>query len=173
LRQDARVRPARITDLPLLPAIERSAAGLFANQSGLAHLAEGAVIAADEHAQFLSDGCLWVAENGSTISGFLAATELAGSFHIREVSVALGAQGQGLGRALIETALCSAQERGFAAATLTTFRNVPWNAPFYARLGFRALEQAELTPALAAILAEELAHGMPQGSRCAMFYPLG
>jgi GNAT superfamily N-acetyltransferase len=146
---------------------------LFESQPGLTHLADGSVIAAEEHAQFLSEGCLWVAESGSTMGGFLAATELAGNFHIREISVALGAQGQGLGRALIETALCAAQERGFAAATLTTFRNVPWNAPFYARLGFRALEQAELTPVLATILAEELAHGMPEGSRCAMFCPLG
>lgn len=173
MRQDGRVRLARSADLPLLPAIERSAAALFASQPGLAHLAEGEAISVAEHADYLAENCLWVAEVADTTGGFLAATEVAGNFHIREVSVDRSAQGQGLGRALIETALCAATERGFTAATLTTFRDVPWNAPFYARIGFRALEQAKLTPALATILAEELAHGMPEGSRCAMLCPLG
>jgi len=173
LRQDARVRLARSADLPLLPAIERSAAALFASQPGLAHLAAGEVISVAEHAHYLAKDGLWVAEITDTIGGFLAATEVAGNFHIREVSVDRSAQGQGLGRALIETALCAATERGFAAATLTTFRDVPWNEPFYARVGFRVLEQAKLTPALAAILTEELAHGMPEGSRCAMLCSLG
>ncbi|MCZ8172633.1 MAG: GNAT family N-acetyltransferase [Brevundimonas sp.] len=172
MRQYARVRPAKPTDLSLLPAIERSAAALFADQAGLAHLAQGEVIAEAEHSAFLSRNCLWVAHDGGEVAGFLAATVVAGNFHIRELSVDQRVQGRGLGRALIEAALDAARQRGFAAATLTTFRDVPWNAPFYARCGFRMLPPAELTPALAAILADEQAHGLPEGSRCAMLATL-
>lgn len=31
-----------------------------------------------------------------------------------------------------------------------TFRGVPWNAPYYERLGFRELAASEVTPGLAA-----------------------
>ena len=41
------------------------------------------------------------------------------------------------------------------AVTLTTFRDVPWNAPYYERLGFRTLAADEITPGLAAIRAHE------------------
>jgi hypothetical protein len=34
--------------------------------------------------------------------------------------------------------------------TLVTFRGVPWNAPYYERLGFRELAASDVTPGLAA-----------------------
>jgi hypothetical protein len=37
--------------------------------------------------------------------------------------------------------------------TLTTFRDVPWNGPFYAKLGFRELRH--LSPGLAAMREHE------------------
>ena len=39
--------------------------------------------------------------------------------------------------------------------TLTTFRDVPWNAPYYERLGFRVIAPADQGPELAALVAEE------------------
>lgn len=162
------VRAALPHDLPLLPAIERSAASLFADIPGLAHLAEGAVIGIDEHAEYLAENRLWVAESGESVAGFLAATELDSCFHIRELSVRRDAQGQGLGRALLGYAIDAARQRGYRNATLTTFSNVPWNAPFYARFGFVLLEPETAGDALREILTEEVAHGMPLGSRCAM-----
>jgi hypothetical protein len=41
--------------------------------------------------------------------------------------------------------------------TLTTFRDVPWNAPFYRRLGFEVVD--ELPSGLAAIRAHEAMAG--------------
>jgi hypothetical protein len=41
------------------------------------------------------------------------------------------------------------------AMTLITFRGVPWNAPYYERLGFRELAEAEVTPGLAARKADQ------------------
>lgn len=64
--------------------------------------------------------------------------------------------------------MAHARAKGLLAITLTTFKNVPWNAPFYARLGFEQLPEATLAPRLAAILAEEYRRGFAPGSRCAM-----
>jgi hypothetical protein len=55
------------------------------------------------------------------------------------------------------------------ALTLTTFRHVAWNAPFYARYGFVELP-ADSDGRLKAILIRETAHGLP--NRCAMRFDL-
>ncbi|MKW16615.1 GNAT family N-acetyltransferase, partial [Salmonella enterica subsp. enterica] len=47
---------------------------------------------------------------------------------------------------------------------------VPWNAPFYRRLGFEMM--TTLTPELRQKREEETAHGLAYGSRCAMRLPL-
>jgi hypothetical protein len=44
--------------------------------------------------------------------------------------------------------------------TLTTFRDVPFNRPFYERRGYRVLEEAEWTPELAQRRAEEADAGL-------------
>ncbi|MZD06511.1 GNAT family N-acetyltransferase, partial [Streptomyces sp. SID5785] len=51
---------------------------------------------------------------------------------------------------------------------LTTFRDVEWNAPYYARLGFRVLAEDEVTPGLARIRAAEAAHGLDRWPRVCM-----
>jgi len=54
------------------------------------------------------------------------------------------------------------------AMTLTTFRDVPWNAPFYRSMGFALIGPGELDPRLAGLLAKEASMGMPAERRCAM-----
>ncbi|MFJ4364797.1 hypothetical protein ACIP4S_11645 [Streptomyces chartreusis] len=46
--------------------------------------------------------------------------------------------------ALLAYSADRAREEGLAGLTLTTSTEAPWNAPHYARLGFCALEEAEL-----------------------------
>ena len=65
-----------------------------------------------------------------------------------------------------------ARSHGYGAVTLTTYRDVPWNAPFYERLGFSVLD--ELTPELAWIRDHEKAIGDDDfGPRLAMRRDLG
>jgi predicted N-acetyltransferase YhbS len=73
-----------------------------------------------------------------------------------------------VGRALLAHAAGRAGEEGLTGMTLTTFAEVPWNAPYYARLGFRVLAEAELTPGLRAIRAAEAAHGLDRWPRVCM-----
>ena len=55
--------------------------------------------------------------------------------------------------------------RRMRAVTLTTFRAVPWNGPYYRSLGFTVVAPAPGTHLFQA-LAEESARGLPD--RCAM-----
>jgi hypothetical protein len=54
------------------------------------------------------------------------------------------------------------------SVTLTTFRDIAWNAPFYARCGFAELADRDLNPRLAAIRVREAALGLDVANRCAM-----
>jgi hypothetical protein len=60
-----------------------------------------------------------------------------------------------------------AKSRRFHAITLTTFRDVPWNGPFYGSLGFVVTET--LTPQLTRIRQDERERGIDAfGPRVAM-----
>src|SRR5262249_25990398 len=74
----------------------------------------------------------------------------------------------GIGRRLVDTVCDWAKAQGFSAITLSTFRDVPWNGPFYERLGFRSLSPAELSPALRDVRAREKMLGIALDQRVMM-----
>lgn len=94
------------------------------------------------HGVFVAEG-----PDGSPV-GFAAALPVDGFLHIAELSVDPDHGRIGLGRALVEAVDRVARRDGFAGVTLTTFRDVPFNAPFYARLGFVELPLAAASEAL-------------------------
>ena len=161
-------RPTSQLDVAALPAIERAAGQRFAQIPELAWLAEGPVISVDQHQQAASDGLSWVVLAGDCPVGFLLAEAQDDSLFITEISLHLAWQGQGLGRRLLAFVVKEARERGFISLTLTTFRDVAWNAPWYARLGFEILPEATLDAALRQKRNLETAHGFAYESRCAM-----
>ena len=75
---------------------------------------------------------------------------------------------RGAGNASCEQRGTPARAAGHRALTLITFRDVPFNAPFYARLGFRTLAHAELTAELDQIAREESERGFARDLRVAM-----
>ena len=60
-----------------------------------------------------------------------------------------------------------------AAVTLSTFRDVPWNGPFYRRHGFADLPAAAWTPGMRAIHEQEGRHGLRTDVRVFMERDLG
>ncbi|MGF6590156.1 GNAT family N-acetyltransferase [Pseudomonas sp. 2835] len=161
------LRLARVEDALLLPAVERSAARVFAHQPGLEWIATGPVMSSDEHRRFIEKGHEWVLADADDVpQGFLCAEPAGADLFIHELSVAQPAQGQGHGRRLIGAVGHWAREHGFKALTLTTFATVPWNAPFYARLGFETLADQQLGQALRQQLNREQLQGL--NGRCAM-----
>jgi hypothetical protein len=58
--------------------------------------------------------------------------------------------------------------RGLQGATLTTDRFAPFNAVFYAALGFTPVEGDDLSPRLQTLLLEETLAGLDPKRRIAM-----
>ncbi|HUY50330.1 MAG TPA: GNAT family N-acetyltransferase [Streptosporangiaceae bacterium] len=99
---------------------------------------------------------------------YLIADLVDGSLHVGQVSVHPGSARRGLGRSLLDHAAAQAAAAGVPALTLTTFTQVPWNAPYYERCGFRCLDGAGLTPGLREIRRWEAAHGLDRWPRVCM-----
>ncbi len=149
-------------DIQPVNAVERSAGDLFIGT----HMdwAVGEVTDAAPLVAAVRSDNLWVAEEDGAIVGFLLAEQMDGDFYIHELAVTQSHQRQGLGSDLIEFALAEAWDRGYRTATMTTDRSIPWNAPYYARLGFRVLDSRDIAPKLRSYLA-----GQPNSHRrCAM-----
>lgn len=167
----ASVRLATKSDAVALPQIEQSAGALFRTLPELAWIADEPIGEPEEFLPLIEAGTVWVAEvEGAGIVGELRGRISDDALHIVELAVVRDFQQRGIGRALIDAAQVWARARGLHALTLTTFRHVAWNAPFYARYGFVELADAELDQRLAAILRTETEHGLP--NRCAMRLPL-
>lgn len=164
------VRPTRPGDVTALPAIERAAGERFREVPALAWLADGEAISAEQHLEYAERGLSWLALVNDRPAGFILAEAHSSSLFIVELSVDLDWQGKGIGRQLIARTADHARALGLASLTLTTFRDVPWNAPFYARLGFEKM--TTLTPELRQKRKEETAHGFAYETRCAMRLPL-
>jgi predicted N-acetyltransferase YhbS len=88
--------------------------------------------------------------------------------HLEELDVLPSHGRRGLGAALVRTACDWAAASGYARITLTTFRAVPWNMPFYARLGFTEIPRRLLRPELAAVVAAEARRGLDPAARVVM-----
>jgi GNAT superfamily N-acetyltransferase len=167
------VRRASLADAAALPAIERSAAQLFRLDPPLACLADAEVPDAARHRQAIEQAYVWVAENSEgQLTGFVRAVDIDQHLHIEELSVSQAFQGQGTGRALVAAVIEQARAIRLNSVTLTTFRDLPWNAPFYQRMGFVELTLAQADRHLRDALQAEIACGFPPERRCAMCLPL-
>ncbi|MEE1940775.1 GNAT family N-acetyltransferase [Streptomyces sp. TRM 70361] len=166
-----RVRPGRDGDLPLLQEVERAAGRCF-RELGMDAVADDEPPSLGTLREYAADGRLWVAADPvdprDRPVAYLLADPVDGNTHVEQVSVHPGSARRGIGRALIDHLARQAAARGEGALTLTTFAEVPWNAPYYERCGFRRLAHAELTPGLRAIRSREAAHGLDQWPRVCM-----
>lgn len=166
------IRLARPDDLPALIDIEREAGSLF-RALDMAAIADDDPGSVAELAPYQSDGRAWVSVDDSDRPvAYLIAEAVDGRAHVEQVSVRPSHARRGLGNALIETLAEWAAERGLPALTLTTFAAVPWNAPYYERLRFRVLADAEIGPGLRAIRRAEADRGLDAWPRVAMIRPL-
>lgn len=161
------VRRARTDDLPRLADIERSAGRLF-RSVGLSAIA-GAEPASLEFVNAVAvAGAVFVATVDDAPVGFVLVGFLDRAAHVYELSVAEAHTRMGHGRRLMDEASAFADAEGMPAITLSTFRDVPWNLPFYERLGFRVLGRDEWTPALHLLHHREIEIGLPVARRAFM-----
>jgi GNAT superfamily N-acetyltransferase len=164
------VRPAATGDLGGLAAIERSAGERF-REVGLEAVADDEPLPVEVLARAAAEGRAWVAELGGVVVGYAVGERLAADppqHHLEQVSVVPTAGGRGVGAALVEAVVGWAQGDGGSSLTLTTFTAVPWNGPWYERLGFEVVAPGQLDEVLAAVVAHEATLGLDPRTRSVM-----
>ncbi len=158
---------ARPQDLPFLPSIEKAAATLlrgYAPESVLESTTPQSVLEdAQTHAR------LWVVRTQGVPVGFAHVELLEPTVaHLQEIDVHPQHGRRGLGTRLV-TAVCTwAARKKFQFVTLTTFRDVRFNMPFYRRLGFEVIAPEDLGAALTSIIEQESRRGLDASGRVAM-----
>ncbi|MCA3643983.1 MAG: GNAT family N-acetyltransferase [Methylobacterium sp.] len=172
MNQNLEIRRATLRDIPAMQTLEIDAARLYGTRAGYDFCTRLPSRSRGEHRRVQKHGAAWLAQCGSEAIGFLLALPVDGRAHVLEAATAYSHQGKGIGRLLFATFHTWAAEAGFSAATLTTYRDIPWNAPIYERMGYRIITIDTQRPELGAIQAEEAASGFARAPRVAMEKPL-
>ena len=165
-----RIRLAHAEDLPALREIEREAGEPF-RALGMSAIADDEPPSLATLSGYQRDGRAWVCTDGHPVA-YLIADVVDGNAHIEQVSVRPSHARRGIGRDLIDTLAAWAAARGLAGLTLTTFAEVPWNAPYYRRLGFRPVPGNALSDGLREILRHEAEAGLDAWPRVVLQRPL-
>ena len=162
------IRLARHDDRGVLQTIE-SAAGQQFRALGMDLVADDAPPTVEELTDYIDTGRAWVsADENDRPVGYLLLLVVDGAAHIEQVSVHPDCARRRIGQALVEHAAQWAARQGFSLLTLTTFLEVPWNAPYYRRLGFQEIPDGDLGPDLRRIRHHEAEHGLDRWPRVAM-----
>jgi GNAT superfamily N-acetyltransferase len=150
-----------------LPSIERAAAEVFP-AGMIPDKVKESVMLVEYLEEAQSRGQLWVALTaGDQPIGFAMVTDEGNEAMLAEIDVHPDHQKKGLGRRLVLEAVQWAYKAGYQGISLTTFKDIPWNAPFYESIGFRQLNRKELSTNLHSILNNEEKLGLT--GRVAMY----
>ncbi len=161
-------RPAREDEIAALQEIERRAGAPFA-EVGMSAVADDEPPSWEVLRAFVTEGRAWVWPDDSDHPiAYLILGIVDDQPHIDQVSVDPAHAGARIGKRLIDHAVDWSKGDGRQEITLTTFTQVPWNGPYYERLGFSYIAAADEPPGLRAIRAEELAHGLDEWPRACM-----
>ncbi|GGO17403.1 GCN5 family N-acetyltransferase [Microbispora rosea subsp. aerata] len=154
------IRQAEPADLAALAEIETAADGMFAPLGIVFPPGTTVIDECDDPGRVLVAGRPPV--------GFALLGVVDGLTHLEQIAVHPRHGRQGIGGRLLDAVCAEARRAGAAAVTLTTFRDVPWNAPWYARRGFRVVEPHEWGPKLAELVERERALGIEVAPRVVM-----
>ena len=163
------IRAARPSDFRKLPEIERQAGELFRG-AGMPEIAEHEPLDPDELASAV---VLFVAiDEDEEPIGYAMVEMVDDHAHLEQLSVLPDHGGQGIGTELLDAVAGWARGQGHREVTLTTFRDVPFNAPLYAKRGYEVVPEEQWTDALRDLVAHEASLGLDPAKRVVMRLPL-
>lgn len=163
-----RIRPARADEFTRLNEIEQIADELYA-EVGLRIVLDMPTAAHER----LAAGPLWVAvDEADRPIGFLLGGEIDGFAYIDQLSVLPEHGRKGIGGRLIATAVEWARGTGVQAILLSTYRDVPWNQPFYEKHGFVEMPESEWDEEIREARAQEVRLGHDPARRLFMWRKL-
>ena len=159
------IRAARPRDYAKLQDIERRADERF-RDVGMPEIADAEPRDVDELA---AAAALFVATGEDAQPVGYALVELVdGHAHVGQLSVLPEEGGRGVGTQLLDAVAEWATGCGHAEITLTTFRDLPFNGPLYAKRGYDVVPDAELTDGLRSIAEHEVTFGFDPTKRVVM-----
>jgi len=163
-----RLRAARPADIEAIRDIERRAA-VRMRQTPYSEIADAEPTDAATLAARVAAGGLMAAcgDDDAPVAQVMF-RPLGGDWYVEQLDVLPEYAGRRIGAALLDAVAARARAAGAAALVLSTFRDVPFNAPYYRRLGFIDLDDAALTQDLLAIRAEHVARGLDESRRVFM-----
>ncbi|MBB3034842.1 GNAT family N-acetyltransferase [Alteriqipengyuania lutimaris] len=162
------IRLSRFGDAAAFSEVETDAAQLLAAEPSLAGIPVPPSRSAEEYRSMIAQRHCLTAVVGDEVVGFAATRPHGRELHLHELSVASGFQRMGIGGTLLRALKIDAQNAGMRAITLHTYRDLPWNTPFYARHGWSPIDDLSAHPRLAAGQDAAVAFGLPRERRCAM-----
>ena len=155
-----RIVPAVSEHIPFLAAIEQAAASLFPSGAIPEAIREDSVpLPILEEALLSGTLLIALAGNGMAV-GFGLLREEEGYAVLAQLDVMPEHGRRGIGKKLVQGLLGRARALGYEVVYLTTFDHIPWNRPFYERLGFRILDEGTMPHFLIQTLSAERARGM-------------
>ena len=132
-------------EIPALIAIDLAAGALFADTGLLSADALADHVPHEVFEQAIEAGDLIVARCPARQPvGFALPSRRGGTLYLAQISVHPGHGRKGIGAVLIDRVVADARTRRLRCVTLSTFRDLPWNGPFYRRLGFREIARSKL-----------------------------
>jgi GNAT superfamily N-acetyltransferase len=168
------LRLATHADLDALGQVEVDAGQRFRDfpaELGLDEIADDEAAAPEVLMAHIDNDTCWVvtdASNDHAVVAYALASMIDDEAHLDQLSVRVGHGRRGIGSELVRTVCAWALEMGFDAITLTTFRDVPFNGPYYERLGFVEFPARDHGPDLRSLRQLERDIGLDVQPRIAM-----
>ena len=165
---DWSVRLAHPEDAESFAEVEEDASRILRDAPSLAQVTIPPARSPAEYRAIIAQRQSLASEADGRIIGFAAARPAGRELHLHELSVARAYQRNGIGGTLLRALQIDARNAGFASITVHTFRDIAWNAPFYAAYGFAEVTDLADHPRLAAGQDAAVKAGLPRDRRCAM-----
>ena len=172
-RFDYDIAPALREDIGRLIEVDLAAGQLFAptglltNDALQDHVPEAVMLQAIEAGDLLK-----ISTQGGAPAGFALISQRGGTLYLDQISVHPDHGRRGLGGDLVRHVFQIAKQRRLKQVTLSTFRDVPWNAPFYGKLGFREIARKDMADWMLE-LEKIQAESLDVSQRCFMVRKIG
>ena len=162
-----RIRLGSADEIHKVAPLEQAAAEAY-RTIGMDAIADDAPIPESVLLEAAEEQRFWVAVEYGMLKAYLVGDFLPQSLHIDQVTVHPDASRRGLGALMIESVSADPRSKERGLITLTSFANVPWNAPYYERIGFIDIAREDWPEGVAEKVAAEEEKGLAAWPRVVM-----